>query len=124
VPEPNTGFVGVGAGKYHSLGIKEDGSVVGWGRNDRGQCDVPEPNTGFIAVAGAEDYSIGLKQPPVGDLNTDYRVEFYDFSIFGGQWKASGCGEPNWCGGADIDKSTAVDGLDLRDLGNHWLEEF
>ena len=31
VPSPNTGFVAVAAGGYHSLGLKEDGSIVAWG---------------------------------------------------------------------------------------------
>ena len=29
-----------------------DGSIVAWGRNDYGQCNVPAPNAGFVAVAG------------------------------------------------------------------------
>ena len=50
------------AGEYHSLGLKEDGSIVAWGRNDYGQCNVPSPNTNFVAVAGGKFYSIGLKE--------------------------------------------------------------
>ena len=39
----------------------QDGSIVAWGRNEDGQCDVPEPNTDFVAVAGGRYHSLGLK---------------------------------------------------------------
>ncbi|MCK4512453.1 hypothetical protein KAW64_11980, partial [bacterium] len=34
----------VAAGWYHGLGLKGDGSIVAWGDNGVGQCDVPSPN--------------------------------------------------------------------------------
>ena len=54
MPEPNTGFTAIAAGGYHSLGLKQDGSIVAWGDNDDGQCNVPEPNTGFTAIAAGD----------------------------------------------------------------------
>ncbi len=46
----------------------QDGSIVAWGNNELGQCDVPEPNEDFIAVAGGGYHSLGLKYllPPTG----------------------------------------------------------
>ena len=44
----------------HSLGLKEDGSIVAWGYNLNGQCNVPSPNSGFVAVAGGGYHSLGL----------------------------------------------------------------
>ena len=44
------------------LGLKEDGSIVVWGRNDYGQCNVPSPNSGFVAVAAGTHHSLGLKE--------------------------------------------------------------
>jgi hypothetical protein len=38
-----------------------DGSIVAWGRNNFGQCDVPAPNTAFVAVVGGQHRSLGLK---------------------------------------------------------------
>ncbi|MCK4341553.1 MAG: hypothetical protein KAY37_07520, partial [Phycisphaerae bacterium] len=37
------------------------GSIVAWGYNYDGQCDVPTPNTDFVALAGGGDHSLGLK---------------------------------------------------------------
>jgi alpha-tubulin suppressor-like RCC1 family protein len=58
----NTGFTAITAGMGHSLGLKQDGSIVAWGYNGDGQCDVPEPNTGFTAIACGQFHSLGLKQ--------------------------------------------------------------
>lgn len=38
-----------------------EGSIVAWGDNGQGQCNVPSPNTGFVAVAGGANHSLGLK---------------------------------------------------------------
>jgi len=54
-------FVAVAAGQYHSLGLKADGSIVAWGYNANGQCEVSAPNTGFVAVAAGYSHSLGLK---------------------------------------------------------------
>jgi len=49
---------------HHSLGLKADGSLVAWGRNDWGQCNVPSPNEGFALIATGTSHSLGLKNPP------------------------------------------------------------
>jgi hypothetical protein len=41
--------------------LKSDSSVVAWGDNDLGQCDVPLPNTGFVAVSAGANHNLGLK---------------------------------------------------------------
>jgi alpha-tubulin suppressor-like RCC1 family protein len=62
VPTPNTGFVAISAGVGHSLGLKSDGSIVGWGIDLYGICSaVPAPNRDFVAVAAGERHSLGLK---------------------------------------------------------------
>jgi trimeric autotransporter adhesin len=61
VPEPNTAFLDVAAVDAHSLGLKAGGSIIAWGTNEAGQCDVPKPNVSFIAVAARKSHSLGLK---------------------------------------------------------------
>jgi hypothetical protein len=51
----------VAAGSYHSLGLKFDGTIVAWGENGDGQCDVLAPNSNYIAVSGGALHSLGLK---------------------------------------------------------------
>jgi hypothetical protein len=55
-------FIDISAGGFHSLGLKQDGSIVAWGDNHYGECNVPEPNTGFKAIAAGFRHSLGLKQ--------------------------------------------------------------
>ncbi|MFO7626712.1 MAG: FlgD immunoglobulin-like domain containing protein [Candidatus Fermentibacteraceae bacterium] len=52
----------VAAGSAHSLGLKEDGSIVAWGDNSYGQCTIPSPNSGFVGIAAGEYHSLGLHE--------------------------------------------------------------
>ncbi len=54
-----TRVVSIAAGYYHSLGLKADGSIVAWGSNAYGQCNVPVPNSNFIAIAAGGYHSLG-----------------------------------------------------------------
>ncbi|MEE8572611.1 MAG: FlgD immunoglobulin-like domain containing protein, partial [Gemmatimonadota bacterium] len=54
-------FVVVAGGSSHSQGLKSDGTIVAWGNNYAGQCNVPEPNADFVAVAAGRSYNLGLK---------------------------------------------------------------
>ncbi|MBN1868332.1 hypothetical protein JW916_13685 [Candidatus Sumerlaeota bacterium] len=49
------------AGQFHGIGLKADGSIVAWGGNDFGECDVPAPNASFVAVASGSSHNLGLK---------------------------------------------------------------
>jgi hypothetical protein len=60
-PAPNSGFVAIAAGGFHGLDLKADGSVVTWGRNDGGQCNVSLPNAGFIEAASGVYHSLGIR---------------------------------------------------------------
>jgi alpha-tubulin suppressor-like RCC1 family protein len=44
-------LVAVASGADHSLGLDSDGSIVAWGSNEFGQCNVPVPNIDFTAIA-------------------------------------------------------------------------
>lgn len=56
----SSGFVRLAAGWEYSLGLKEDGSVVAWGNNQYGQCNIPSPNTGFVAIAAGGVHNLAL----------------------------------------------------------------
>jgi hypothetical protein len=36
-------------------------TIVAWGWNDQGQCDVPSPNTDFVAVSGGYGHSLCIR---------------------------------------------------------------
>lgn len=62
VPLPNSGFVGVATGNYHSMGLRSDGTIAAWGICDVEQCDIPSPNSGFIAISAGDSHSLALRQ--------------------------------------------------------------
>jgi hypothetical protein len=41
-----------------ALAQPSDGSIVGWGDNSLGQCNVPAPNTDFVAVASGGGHGL------------------------------------------------------------------
>ncbi|MGH9869039.1 MAG: RCC1 domain-containing protein [Candidatus Polarisedimenticolia bacterium] len=61
VPPPNSGFVAVATGNYHSMGLRPDGSIAAWGMCDVEQCGVPSPNSGFTAIAAGDSHSLALR---------------------------------------------------------------
>lgn len=48
-------------------------------------------------------------------------ADFAGFSRLADQWLETGCDEPFWCSGADLDASTEVDQLDLELFIDEWL---
>ena len=64
----------IGAGYYHTVGLKNNGSVVAVGHNEYGQCDV-EDWSGIIAVSAGCYHTVGLKADntviAIGDNSTD-----------------------------------------------------
>lgn len=67
VPPPNSDFIAVAGGRYHSLGLKANGTVEAWGGNYdadgiyRGQSNPPVPNRGFVAIAAGWYHNLGLR---------------------------------------------------------------
>ena len=53
-------FHAISAGAYHSLAIKSDGSLIGWGNNDHGRADVPSGND-YTAISAGGCHSLALK---------------------------------------------------------------
>ncbi|HSP42691.1 MAG TPA: putative Ig domain-containing protein, partial [Luteolibacter sp.] len=61
VPPDLGPVIAVAAGSYHTLALKEDGTVTAWGMNSSGQCDVPIGLGGVIAIAAGYSHSVALK---------------------------------------------------------------
>ncbi len=58
--EQTSNCVSVSAGGDHFLVLYADGSIVAWGDNRYGQCDVPDDVTNAVAVATGETHSLAL----------------------------------------------------------------
>jgi len=54
-------FVAIAAGWGHSLALKTNGSIAGWGQNTFGQATPPSGND-FIAIAAGDGHSLALKR--------------------------------------------------------------
>jgi hypothetical protein len=53
-------FIAIAGGAYHNLALKSDGSLMAWGDNGFGQCNVPVGND-FVAIAGGFWFSLALR---------------------------------------------------------------
>ncbi|MFA5424757.1 MAG: right-handed parallel beta-helix repeat-containing protein, partial [Phycisphaerae bacterium] len=63
-----------------------------------------------------------LHQPPVGDLITNCRVDFYDYSVLALAWLAEE-GDANWNADTNLDATDdIIDENDLDIFVQHWLD--
>ena len=76
VPAGLDNVLAIAGGGYHSLALKNDGTVVGWGDNSSGQTIAPE-GLGFgVGIAAGLDHSVALSTtPPVVSCPPDSVVE-------------------------------------------------
>ncbi len=52
-------YIAVAAGDAHGLALRADGTVMAWGQNDSGQCNVPAGT--YRAVAAGADFSLAIR---------------------------------------------------------------
>jgi YD repeat-containing protein len=57
------------------------------------------------------------------DIAPNGLVNLEDFTVMAEHWLNSDCGEPDWCGLADIDRDANVGTVELNYLANWWLKE-
>eukprot|EP00635_Sarcinochrysidales_sp_CCMP3193_P010561 CAMPEP_0118916738 /NCGR_PEP_ID=MMETSP1166-20130328/16667_1 /TAXON_ID=1104430 /ORGANISM="Chrysoreinhardia sp, Strain CCMP3193" /LENGTH=199 /DNA_ID=CAMNT_0006856651 /DNA_START=100 /DNA_END=699 /DNA_ORIENTATION=+ len=55
------GFVAIACGGYHSVALRDDGTVVTWGSNSLRQRDDAPAGDGFVAIACGYCRSVGLR---------------------------------------------------------------
>jgi hypothetical protein len=81
----------IAAGGYHTVALKQDGTVVAWGNNDYGQTTVPPGLSGVAAIAAGVYYTLALKRDGTivawGDNSagqgTVFPVSPYDIPVSG-----------------------------------------
>ena len=86
--------------------------------------DVADPDTyPFLAWQGCVlSGPCGGFANPIGDLSEDCTIDWSDFALFASCWLDSGCEDPDWCDGADLDHSGEVNWADFAVFAAHWLE--
>jgi len=68
IPAPNSGFIAVSAGDDFIIAQRSDSTLVAWGNNDQGQCDIPSELSGVpvIAFAAGSSHVIALVAEELG----------------------------------------------------------
>ncbi len=94
------------------LSAETDGSIIGLSRG----LGLPE----FFAESDLSSY---LNCCSCGDLEGDGYVGMSDLSEVAVAWLRGDCMGPDWCGWADLNRDSAVDGADLSLLASHWQED-
>lgn len=61
VPAAASNVVAVAGGGFFSLGLKANGTVTGWGRNESGQTSIPSSATNVAAIAAGNSHSVALR---------------------------------------------------------------
>ena len=54
------GFIDVAAGARHSLALREDGTIVAWGWDMRGEVSETPADPGFVAISVGYTHSLAL----------------------------------------------------------------
>ena len=61
IPAPHQ-VLAVSAGQSHSLALLNDGTVVAWGSNSSGECDVPKNLTDVKGISAGNGYSVAVRK--------------------------------------------------------------
>ena len=62
-----------------------------------------------------------LTNTPTRDWNSDKVVNLEDYRVLAASWMANDCDNPNWCGGADLDRDGSVGLTDALMFADFWL---
>jgi alpha-tubulin suppressor-like RCC1 family protein len=58
IPQAATDIVAISAGLQYSVALRNDGTVIAWGRRDIGQIEVPEYRQHVVAIAAGYTHSV------------------------------------------------------------------
>ena len=61
MPTVLSGVVAIAAGQFHTVTLKQDGTVVAWGYNQYGQTRVPAGLSGVVAIAAGWSHTVALR---------------------------------------------------------------
>jgi alpha-tubulin suppressor-like RCC1 family protein len=101
----------VASGVYHTVALKNDGTVVAWGYNGYGQTNVPATATGVTQVAAG--YAHTVAPVTFTDCNANGQRDSYELAHGGTDVNANGI--PDECEQLvyDLDRNDIVDAADV-----------
>src|SRR6266404_2523922 len=59
--DPGARFVGMAGGYWHSMAIQSGGTLIVWGLNLYGECNLPGGLAAVAAVAGGWEHTVAVK---------------------------------------------------------------
>ena len=62
VPTNLDNAVAIAGGDYHSVAIRDDGTLVAWGFDDEGQIDVPTNSLPFVSVVAGAEHNLAIAE--------------------------------------------------------------
>ena len=86
IPSEATNIIAIAAGDNHSLALRADGRIIGWGAGGpgaggtdaKGQTIIPDNATNLVAIGAGYRHSLALRADGAvivwGDSNTGYGV--------------------------------------------------
>lgn len=107
--------------QYHISSVPGDWFIIDYTATNAGVCEV-----GFYDCDVSWHYPVYyhvFSHVPTRDFNNDTKVDFADFAVLASHWQETGCSDPNWCEGTDLDADGNVDINDLVLFTNYWLEK-
>jgi len=82
-------YTQISAGDYHGVARRSDDTVVAWGLNGNGQCDVPagftspNPNINILKVAGGGAHSVVLYQIIGAEIGNGIYIDSFGWNNYG-----------------------------------------
>ncbi len=106
----------------HKSAVAGDWFIIEYTATSVGSC-----NVGFYdyGVPGGMDfpvYDLAFLHVRTRDFNNDAKVDFDDFAVLASHWQETGCSDPDWCEGTDLDTDSNVDCNDLTLFVDYWLK--
>jgi len=106
----------------HKSAVAGDWFIIEYTATSVGSCNVGFYDYGVPSGMDFPVYDLAFAHLRTRDFNNDAKVDFDDFAVLAFHWQETGCSDPNWCEGTDLDTDSNVDCNDLTLFVDYWLK--
>jgi hypothetical protein len=99
-----------------------DWFIINYAATIIGNCSVGFYDYRVLGGMDSPVYDLVFLHVPTRDFNKDAKVDFADFAVLTSYWQETGCSDPNWCQGTDLDADGNGDCNDLTLFMDYWLK--